>query len=24
VAKLKGHNFTLREQKQGGLVNNYF
>ena len=23
-AKLKSHNFTLREQKQGGMVNNYF
>lgn len=23
-AKLKLHHFTLREQKQGGLVNNYF
>ena len=24
AAKLKGNNFTLREQKQGGLINNYF
>ena len=24
MAKLKGINFSLREQKQGGLVNNYF
>ena len=23
-AKLKGHNFTFREQKQGGMINNYF
>ena len=24
AAKLKGHNFSLREQKQGGQVNNYY
>lgn len=22
--KLKGHNFTLKEQTQGGQINNYF
>ena len=24
VTKLKSANFTIREQKQGGMVNNYF